>query len=127
MRGFIGLLFYSVLALAPILTGVFYATRFLHRERFMGFATVAVVVGFLAGGIAGWALVPAQWTASFWTTVDAAGDSVKYGEPFEHTAERALMYVLFPAALGAAAFGVAALLWIWRVPARRLSSARPAV
>ena len=50
------------------------------------------MIGFLVGGVVGWASVPAQWTASLWTTIEAAGNSARYGESFEHMAERALMY-----------------------------------
>lgn len=117
MRGIIGLLFYSVVALAPILAAVFIVSRFLlRRDRLVGLAPLAVVIGFLAGGVVGWASVPAQWTASFWTTVVAAGNAAKYGEAFEHTAERALLYFFYSALLGAVAAGVAALVVVWRVP-----------
>ena len=103
MRGIIGLLFYSVVALGPILAVVFIASRLLlSRDRLIGLAALAVVIGFLAGGVVGWAFVPAQWTASFWTTVEAAGNAAKYGESFEHTAERAppLPLLLRPAGCG---------------------------
>jgi MFS superfamily sulfate permease-like transporter len=115
MRGIIGLPFYAVVALGPILAGVVIASRFLlRRDRLIGLAPLAVVIGFLAGGAVGWAFVPAQWSASFWTTVEAAGNAAKYGESFEHTAERALLYPYFFALLGAVAFGVAALVVVWR-------------
>src|SRR4026207_2099573 len=56
MRGIIGLLFYSAVALAPILAGVFIATRSpRRRDRLIGLATQAVLIGFLAGGVVGWA------------------------------------------------------------------------
>jgi hypothetical protein len=75
------------------------------------------------GGIAGWTwILPAQWSAPFWTTAEAAGNSAKYGEAFEHTAERALMYFVYPAELGAIVFGLAALLLLWRIPADTLAS-----
>ncbi len=110
MTGIIGVLFYSVIALAPILAGVFIAGRFLrYRERLISVAALAAVIGFLAGGVLGWAVVPAQWTASFWTTVEAAGNAVRYGHSFEHTAERVLLYSLYSALLGGVAFGVAGL------------------
>jgi formate/nitrite transporter FocA (FNT family) len=57
-----------------------------------------------------------EWTASFWTTVEAAGNAAKYGEPFEHAAERALMYFFYSAFLGGLAFGIAALVLVWRIP-----------
>jgi hypothetical protein len=124
MRGIIGLLFYSAIALASVMAGVSIASRFLlGRDRHIAFVPLAIVIGFLVGGVIGWAFVPAQWTASFWTTVEAAGDAVKYGESVEHTAERVLLYFLYPAVLGAAAFGAAALVVAWRVPGPR--SAQP--
>jgi hypothetical protein len=124
MTGIIGLLFYSAIALASVMAGVFIAGRFFpRRDCHIAFIPLAIVIGFLAGGAVGWAFVPAQWTASFWTTVEAAGDSLKYGEPFEHTAERVLLYFLYPAVLGAAAFGAAALVVTRRVPGPH--SARP--
>jgi hypothetical protein len=124
MRGIFGLLFYSVVALAPILGGVFIASRFLlRRHDLIGLASLAVVIGFLVGGVVGWAFVPAQWTASFWTTTEAAGNAVKYGESFEHMAEHALLYFLYSALLGAVAFGIVALIVVWRVPGH--PSARP--
>ena len=119
MTGIIGALFYSVTALAPILAGVFIAGRFLRcRGRLIALAALAVVIGFLAGGVLGWAVVPAQWTASFWTTVEAAGDAAKYGHSFEHTAEHVLLYLLYPALLGGVAFGVAGLAILWVVSGR---------
>ena len=75
MRGMLGFLFYSSIALAPALTAVSVAGHFLRRDRLIGLARVAVVIGFLAGGGVGWASVPAQWTASLWTTIEAAGNS----------------------------------------------------
>ena len=115
MTGTIGFLFYSVITLAPVLIAVSVASHFLRRDRFIAFALLAVVLGFLAGGVAGWASVPAQWTASFWTTIEAAGDSAKYGEAFEHAAERALMYFFFSALLGEVAFGLVVLLVVRRI------------
>ena len=118
MIGILGFLFYSAIALAPVLIAVSAATHFLRRDRLIRFARMAVVIGFIAGGIVGWASVPAQWTASFWTTIEATGDSAKHGHPFEHTAERALMYFFFSALLGEITFGLAAL-----VIARRMDGA----
>ena len=117
MRGIIGLVFWSAIGLLPVAGGLVIASLARRRDRLIALAPVTVVIGFLAGGVAGWTwLLPAQWTASFWTTVDAAGNSAKYGETFEHTAERALMYVLYPAELGAIVFGLAALLLLWPMP-----------
>ncbi len=113
MIGTIGFLFWSAVALAPALLAISFAVRFLRRDRFIWPARAAVASGFLAGGIIGWASVPARWTASIWTTIDAAGDSAKYGATFEHTAERALMYFFYSALLGELALGVAALLVLW--------------
>ena len=126
MIGTIGFLFWSAVVLLPAVLTVSRAVRFLRRDRFIWLVRCAVVAGFLAGGAIGWVYVPAEWTASIWTTIDAAGNSVKYGEPFEHTAERALMYFFNAALLGELAFGVAALFVAWRVSdlrsAQRLAS-----
>ena len=117
MRGVIGLVFWSTIGLAPIAGGLVVASLARRRHRLIALAPVTALIGFLAGGVAGWTwLLPRQWTASFWTTVEAAGNSAKYGESFEHTAERALMYFLYPAELGAVAFGLATLLLLWRTP-----------
>ena len=119
MRGIIGLVFWSAIGVLPVIGGLVIASLRRRRDRLTVLAPVAAFIGFLVGGVAGWTwLLPAQWTASFWTTVEAAGDSAKYGESFEHTAERALMYFLYPAELGAVAVGLAALLLFWRIPVR---------
>jgi len=124
MRGIIGLVFWSAIGLAPLATGLVIASLNRRRDRLIALAPVTAFIGFLAGGVAGWtALLPAQWVASFWTTVEAAGNSAKYGESFEHTAERALMYFLYPAEIGAVLFGLAALIVLWRIPVP--PSARP--
>jgi hypothetical protein len=125
MRGVIGLLFWSAAGLVPVASGLLIASLLRRRDRLIALAPATALLGFVGGGIAGWmSLLPREWTTSFWTTVEAAGNSAKYGESFEHTAERALMYFLYPAELGAVAFGLAALLILWRIPvppaARRL-------
>jgi predicted metal-binding membrane protein len=117
MRGVIGLVFWSAIGLVPLASGLVIASVSRRRDRVVALAPVAAFIGFLFGGVAGWtSLLPAQWTASFWTTVQAAGDSANYGESFEHMAERALMYFLYPAEFGAVVFGLAALLVLWRIP-----------
>jgi hypothetical protein len=115
MIGTLGFLFYSVITLAPVLIAVSVASHFLRRDGLIAFALSAVVLGFLAGGGVGWAFVPAQWTASFWTTIEAAGNAAKYGEAFEHTAERALMYFFYSAFLGEVAFGLVVLVVVRRI------------
>ena len=123
MRGIIGLVFWSTIGLLPVIGGLVIASRIRRRDRLTALAPVVAFIGFVVGGVAGWTwLLPAQWTASFWTTVEAAGNSAKYGESFEHTAERALMYFLYPAELGAVVFGLAALLVLWRIPVSRFAS-----
>ena len=123
MRGLIGLVFWSAIGLVPVAGGLVIASLTRRRDYLIALAPVTAFVGFLAGGVAGWtSLLPPQWTASFWTTVEAAGNSAKYGESFEHTAERALMYFLYPAELGAVVFGLAALLVLWRIPVSRFAS-----
>lgn len=114
MIGTIGFLFWSAVVLLPAVLSVSRAVRFLRRDRFIWLVRCSVVAGFLAGGAIGWVYVPAQWTASIWTTIDAAGNAAKYGHPFEHTAQRALMYFFYAGLLGELAFGVAALLVAWR-------------
>jgi hypothetical protein len=117
MRGVIGLVFWSAIGFVPVAYGLVIASLVRRRDRLIALAPVTAFIGFFAGGVAGWtALLPAQWTTSFWTTVEAAGNSAKYGELFEHTAERALMYSLYPAELASVAFGLAALLILWRIP-----------
>jgi hypothetical protein len=124
MRGIIGLVFWSAIGLFPVASGLVFASLIRRRDRLIALAPVTAFVGFLAGGVIGWtALLPTQWTASFWTTVEAAGNSAKYGESFEHTAERALMYFLYPAELAAVVLGLAALLFLWQIPVP--PSARP--
>jgi len=123
MRGIIGLAFWSAIGLVPVVSGLVIASLIRRRDYLIALAPVTAFVGFLAGGVAGWtSLLPPPWTASFWITVEAAGDSAKYGESFEHTAERALMYFLYPAELGAVVFGLAALLVLWRIPVSRSAS-----
>ena len=95
------------------------AACFETRERLIALAALAVVIGFLAGGVVGWAVVPAQWAGSFWTTVEAAGNAAKYGHSFEHAAEHVLFYSRYSALLGGIAFGVAGLTIL------RLVSGRP--
>ena len=73
MIGTIGFLFWSAVVLTPVLIAVSVAAHWLRRDRFSRLLRVAVAVGFLVGGLIGWTLVPAAWTASFWTTIDAAG------------------------------------------------------
>ena len=119
MIGTIGFLFWSAVILAPALMAVSTAARFLRRDRFVWLARVAVATGFLAGGLIGWSFVPAEWTASLWTTIDAAGNSARYGHAFEHTAERALMWFFFSAIIGELA--VAAFLLGWWLAEPRTS------
>jgi hypothetical protein len=120
MRGVIGVLFYSVIALAPILAGVFIASRLLrdprapHRSRRSGGRHRV-----LGGWCRRLGLVPAQWAGSFWTTVEAAGNAAKYGHSFQHAAEHVLFYSRYSARLGGIAFGVAGLTIL------RLVSGRP--
>jgi len=119
MIGTIGFLFWSAVLLVPVLLAVSVAVRFCHARPFLWLACAAVATGILAGGAIGWASVPAAWTASIWTTIDAAGNSVKYGEAFEHTAERALMWFFFPAAFGELVAGAVGLLLVWRLARSR--------
>ena len=119
MIGTIGFLFWSAVVLAPVLFAVSIAIRFLGADRFILPARIGVAIGFLAGGVIGWSAVPAEWTASIWTTIDAAGNSVKYGHAFEHTAEHALMWFFYSALVGELAAGIVALLVAWRLAQAR--------
>lgn len=116
MIGTIGFLFWSAVILGPGLLAASVAARCLSRDRLKWLPAVAVAGGFLAGGLIGWSFVPVDWTASIWTTIEAAGDSVKYGEMFEHTAERALMWFFYAALIGEVTLGLAALLVITWLP-----------
>ena len=123
MRGLIGLVFWSAIGLVSVASGLLIGSLIRRRDRLIALPPVTAFIGFLIGGVAGWtSMLPAQWTASFWTTVEAAGNSAKYGESFEHAAERALMYFLYPAELGAIVFGLAALLLLWRIPVSPFAS-----
>jgi hypothetical protein len=121
--GVVGFLFWSVIALAPVLVAVSVAGRSVRSDRLSRLGPLAVVIGFLAGGAVGWASVPAEWTASFWTTIEAAGNAAKYGESLEHTAEHALMYFFYSAFLGELVFAFTALVALWLIP--HPPSARP--
>lgn len=117
MRGIIGLVFWSAIGLVPVASGLLIVSLIRRRDRLIALPPVSAFIGFLIGGVAGWtSMLPTQWTASLWTTVEAAGNSAKYGESFEHTAERALLYFLYPAELGAIVFGLAALRLLWQIP-----------
>ncbi len=97
MRGIIGLVFWSAIGLVPVASALLIWSLKRRRDRLIALPPVTALLGFLVGGVAGWtSTLPAQWSASFWTTVEAAGNSAKYGESFEHTAERALMLPLTP-------------------------------
>ena len=119
MIGTIGFLFWSAVVLAPVLFAVSIAIRFLGAERSILPARIGVAIGFLAGGIIGWGSVPATWTASIWTTTDAAGNSAKYGGDVEHTSERVLMWFVYSALVGELAAGIVALLVAWRLAQAR--------
>jgi hypothetical protein len=68
-----------------------------------------LAAGILAGCLAGilfvWAVVPREWTLSFWTTIAAAGNAAKYGHPVEHYAEGIVVAMMFYAVVGAATGG----------------------
>lgn len=92
----------------------------LRRALILAFA--AVPLGYVAGGLVGWARVPAAWTASLWVTIDASMNAAKYGDAFEHSAERALDYFLVGGTGGALAFAVLAVVGT-RIWAGRLGGA----
>jgi hypothetical protein len=101
-----------------VFAAAFAASRSSRRDRLI--APAAGAIGFLAGGVIGWASVPAEWTASLWTTIEAAGNAAKYGESFEHIAEHALMYFFYSAVLAEIAFALGALVVVRVIPGNRL-------
>jgi hypothetical protein len=79
---------------------------------------VAMLIGagYLAGGVAGWALRPPQWGMPFARTFEAALNAEKYGHALESRAERVLMYPWYMAVLFSILVAVAAalVLRLWR-------------
>jgi hypothetical protein len=69
--------------------------------------TALVAVGYLAGGVLGWLLRPAQWTMPLAQTLEAAMNASKYGHVIESQAERVLMYPWYMAVLCSAVLAVA--------------------
>jgi len=109
--------FLSAVTLAPVIGAVWVAGLLRRSDRLVDLAALAVVFGFIGSGLLGWAFVPAQWTASFWTTVDASVGAATSGAVSGHTAERALIWYFFvPAELGAIVSGLIALFVLWRIP-----------
>ena len=79
MRGIIGLVFWSAIGLVPVASALLIWSLKRRRDRLIALPPVTALLGFLVGGVAGWtSTLPAQWSASFWTTVEAAGNSAKY-------------------------------------------------
>ena len=77
-------------------------------RRALILASAAVPLGYVAGGLVGWAHVPSAWTASLSITIDASMNAATYGGAFEHSAERALDYFLVGGTGGALALAVLA-------------------
>jgi hypothetical protein len=65
-----------------------------------------VFAGCLAGVLFVWAVVPREWTLSFWTTIAAAGNAAKYSHPVEHYAEGIVVAMMFCAVVGAVLGGL---------------------
>jgi hypothetical protein len=89
------------------------------------FVFLMIPAGFLVGGLIGWAAVPPAWAASLWVTIDASMNAAKYGSAFEHTAERALLWFLYPGIIGALvsailSVGITCLTWRRRFGLERL-------
>ena len=59
-----------------------------------------ILVGYLAGVLFVWALVPRDWTLPFWTTFAATVNAAKYGHPVEHNAEAIVVAMMFCAVVG---------------------------
>jgi hypothetical protein len=81
---------------------------------------VLIGAGYLAGGVAGWALRPPQWAMPFAQTFEAAFNAEKYGHALESQAERVLMYPWYMAVLFSILVAVASALIL------RLRPHRPA-
>jgi len=82
-----------------------WSSRSVRRTALL-FAAI-VTVGYVAGGVLGWVLRPAQWTMPLAQTFDAAGNASKYGHVIESQAERVLMYPWYTAVLCSAGVAVA--------------------
>jgi hypothetical protein len=115
-----GLFFLMALPVALISLGMEYRrTRRSGRALLIGLMMAA---GFLAGCIATWFLLPAEWNLSFGKTLQASVDSETYGHPVEHAAENILVAMLFFAVAGGVTCGLAEAM-ITRL--RSLSEQRP--
>jgi hypothetical protein len=97
----------SLVLVSPIvLTALTIAARWGWSPAFAA-ACAAVPLGYLVGGMIGWASVPPEWSASLLVTIDASMNAAKYGPTFEHTAERALLYFVYSGIIGALVTGAA--------------------
>jgi hypothetical protein len=61
----------------------------------------SAVLGYFAGGLLVWSLVPGSWRLSLWETLHAAFDVEKYGHPVEHVAESIVVWQMFAGVVGA--------------------------
>jgi hypothetical protein len=62
-------------------------------------------LGYLAGGLLVWSLVPRSWRLSLWETLHAAFDVQKFGHPIEHVAESIVVWQMFAGVIGATLIG----------------------
>jgi hypothetical protein len=65
----------------------------------------ATLLGYVAGALFVWSLVPPNWTLPFWTTLAATVNSAKYGHPVEHGAEGIVVWMMFGAVVGSVVGG----------------------
>ena len=115
------IILFAMLAAMPV---VFLSEWLAYRKRRANLFPVAVPLiitgAYLAGGMAGWMLRPAEWTFPFLKTISVAGDAETYGHTVEHAAEIVLMYPLHFAALGAVLGAIGA--WLIRPRTRSAHS-----
>ncbi|MBZ5618764.1 MAG: hypothetical protein LAQ69_08585 [Acidobacteriia bacterium] len=59
-----------------------------------------MLLGYVAGLLFVWILVPRNWTLPFWTTLAATVNAAKYGHPVEHAAEGIVIWMMLGAVVG---------------------------
>jgi hypothetical protein len=79
-----------------------------RRNRMPILVTLLIGGSYLAGGVIGWALRPAQWRLPFGKTLEVALNAGRYGHTLESQAEGVLMYPLYLAVLACVVVSVAA-------------------
>jgi len=77
----------------------------IQRRRTSFLVAVAMLCGYLGGGILVWNLIPSNWPLSLSKTFAASVNAAKYGHPTEHYAEGIVVGMAFAAVMGAIAVG----------------------